>query len=633
MRAQATDEEQPIHEDRQLNKDDVQEEQPEEQTRGALRDITDENYPTAESPAEQEAVKLMKKTRARKKGKNASGDQVQEPGDEEPVQVNISAEDKGNDVMSKHNEYGPQEESVHMKVTDQEELAVVRDQEMISKEAVEQRTSCLMPNSIQTPSRRTHVTTKTPKFDPEVHTELNTSLSSKTDTVEDSFVDSIKTRSPSKMTELLPEPELSHLAQHTISRTPARSPPRIEDSVEAIDALEDAMEQIVEELPTLRALEHSYSLQSVAAPTSVSNARRETALDTTLMTKTPSKAKTPISKIKSAAKPAPTRTTSGRVSAVMPVKKAPVVAKGTARPSTLGTRSTLDAKCGSPSVDASKRQSNMVPKRVDVTKLSTSKPAFVPAKSAKPVTTSTFALPGEAVAAKLKAQREERLKNEAQQGRKVSDPVSKAPTVKSTKPVTTSTFALPGEAVAAKLKAQREERAKKEETPEEQPKKVFKARPVPKASRPSVLPRENKASQARMSLMTTSSDKENVAPRESMTLSVPKPRVDANKANSSVRRTTSVKTVIAPRISSLTLGQKSTVTKEDAAQQKVRGKEVMGRVKAQVALAEKDRKDKEDAARKARADAAERGRQASREWAEKQKKKVALSTSTTAIVG
>ena len=51
-------------------------------------------------------------------------------------------------------------------------------------------------------------------------------------------------------------------------------------------------------------------------------------------------------------------------------------------------------------------------KTSNTTSLSTSKPGFVPAKSTKATTTSSFTLPGEAIAAKLKAQREERQKRE-----------------------------------------------------------------------------------------------------------------------------------------------------------------------------------------------------------------------------
>lgn len=46
--------------------------------------------------------------------------------------------------------------------------------------------------------------------------------------------------------------------------------------------------------------------------------------------------------------------------------------------------------------------------------LSTSKPGFIPTKSSKPTTTSTFSLPGEAIAEKLKAKKEAREEQKKQ---------------------------------------------------------------------------------------------------------------------------------------------------------------------------------------------------------------------------
>jgi hypothetical protein len=133
-------------------------------------------------------------------------------------------------------------------------------------------------------------------------------------------------------------------------------------------------------------------------------------------------------------------------------------------------------------------------------------------------------------------------------------------------------------------------------------------------------------------MIRTGSNKENVAPRPipstvakpATSLGVAKTRPDTAKANSSVRRitTTAPRASLAPRFASQSAGQKLIVTKEDAAQQKVRGKEVFGRAKAEKEQAGKEKREKEEAAKKARAEAAERGRQASREWAEKQKKKL-----------
>ena len=85
-----------------------------------------------------------------------------------------------------------------------------------------------------------------------------------------------------------------------------------------------------------------------------------------------------------------------------------------------------------------------------------------PPKSAKTATQSTFQLPGEAIAAKLKADKEARLQRQAEAGN-TAKPAYKPPTTqKSTKAPTKATFQLPGEAIAAKLKQEKEERQKRQ---------------------------------------------------------------------------------------------------------------------------------------------------------------------------
>jgi hypothetical protein len=67
---------------------------------------------------------------------------------------------------------------------------------------------------------------------------------------------------------------------------------------------------------------------------------------------------------------------------------------------------------------------------------------------------------------------------------------------------------------------------------------------------------------------------------------------------------------------------KAVVTPVDAAQQKLKGREVFNRDRMEKEARERERKEKEEAAKRARAEAAERGRIASREWAERQRKKM-----------
>lgn len=81
------------------------------------------------------------------------------------------------------------------------------------------------------------------------------------------------------------------------------------------------------------------------------------------------------------------------------------------------------------------------------------------------------------------------------------------PPAKSTKPPTKSTFELPGEAFQRKIKAQKEERQKRMEE-EEKKRREFKARPVPKTTYKPVVPAKIGGA-ARESLANTSSSQRN----------------------------------------------------------------------------------------------------------------------------
>lgn len=209
----------------------------------------------------------------------------------------------------------------------------------------------------------------------------------------------------------------------------------------------------------------------------------------------------------------------------------------------------------------------------------------------------------------------------------VSFPAPKPP-VKSSKPPTKSTFHLPGEAVAAKLKAAREERAQKETDS----KRTFKARPAPPPSTATV--RETNASKFRQSLMTSQSAQP-LGHRRANSVAPPKTRMAPKMAP--VTGTTekfapgSLKVAKRPSTSMANIGKSavSVVTSsylptEPSVQRvsaKVSGKEVFNRVAAAKVALEKEKREKEEATKQARFAAAERSRQASREWADKQKMK------------
>jgi hypothetical protein len=242
-------------------------------------------------------------------------------------------------------------------------------------------------------------------------------------------------------------------------------------------------------------------------------------------------------------------------------------------------------------------------------------------KSTKPPTVSTFQLPGEIVAAKLKAQKEERLRREAEgEVVKKPRPMSMPPPPKSTKPPTVANFQLPGEAISAKLRAQKEERLKREE--EEAAKRTtFKARPAPIRKTVPAPVRQTSASIARENLMTKENQTTSLASKRSSMIG---PTPTATKRNSSLitRPTFNLSTTNSSNRNSLLLSQGlSTLTPADAAAQRVKAREQFLKEKVENESKRKDRLSKEDAAKKARDEAAEQGRIRSRQWAEKQKQK------------
>ena len=517
----------------------------------------------------------------------------------------------------------------------------------------------------------------TPRFDPTVHTEAPFACQAALQSSEDSFVGSIKTRTPGRMmtTEQHIGDGPDSFVEDIISRSPSKYCARIEDAVEAIDDLEEAIEQVAEDLPKpLHASLESPIKASTPRGIATTSNPRHAVLPAA---KRPASDPKPAAATQTSARDnAVTRKPVPRVSSARPQVRPSIVTTIKSRSSTQPTASTATAK-QSPPVPIS-----TAPKRTTGRKLSTAKPGFIPAKSSKAPTKSNFTLPGDAISAKMKAQREERLKKEEE----------------------------------AKAEA-----AKKRE---------FKARPVPKTTSAhagtvkgrisSVLPRETAASRARMSLMAARKDeegKENIGPaarkvsagsglaslrsglgsvarksiqpsttaQSSLSISKTRPRASVPNmtattgrvtkrtivpANPSAARqtiaefgaaiktrhpillspTTSSKprhstaqtksargnhrgapdrysTVTEPTTTLTTTATPLTITTiaADGAKGTTKGREVFSRGKLAEEEQQKQKREKEDAARKARAAAAERGRLASRQWAEKQKQRKTLS--------
>ncbi|KAI7299645.1 hypothetical protein KC315_g17531, partial [Hortaea werneckii] len=233
------------------------------------------------------------------------------------------------------------------------------------------------------------------------------------------------------------------------------------------------------------------------------------------------------------------------------------------------------------------------------------------------------------------------------------------PPPKSKKAPTTSTFQLPGEAIAAKLKAAREERMKKEaDQPEEKKSSTFKARPAPALKKTPSMVRPTTSTKARESMVngkpTGSAAAAPAGPKRASTVHAPSskpasttrpkaavpppPRTTAkpdDKGLKVAKRPTSTTNATGPNIpsraSSLnnrnssaprasTAGRPAPTTTTSSApvapqqqqQQRVlskgtaKGKEVFTRALLAKEALGREKREKEEAARKAREVAAER---------------------------
>jgi len=381
------------------------------------------------------------------------------------------------------------------------------------------------------------------------------------------------------------------------SRSPGRGPMRLEESIEAIDALEEAIEQVGKAFPQFDALESGQ--------------------------KSPRKkpAPKPTPKPRTAAKPKPA------------TAKAPVPSKVSRSPTDIKSLKERPAVSTAPKPRPTSMAALSLARSTSVRNVSK-------ANEPKPKAAS-----GE-VADYLASKR---------RPVSISFPTPPPPP-KSSKPPTRATFQLPGEAVAARLKAQREERAKREE--EEAAKKAtLKARPAPvrKAPAPVKQPATSKSRESPMqgsspdekenkatnplphrrtsSITTTASGKRqstlisNVK-RQSSLLNRPASGADFHSSTNEKRErppfNLSSTSNNAPKrlsIAGLTIPPlvKSVITPTDVATQRLKGREVFNRDRIETEERERMRREKEEAAKRARAEAAERGRIASREWAEKHK--------------
>ncbi|KAM0430576.1 hypothetical protein ACHAPT_005927 [Fusarium lateritium] len=249
-----------------------------------------------------------------------------------------------------------------------------------------------------------------------------------------------------------------------------------------------------------------------------------------------------------------------------------------------------------------------------------------PIKSTKPPTVPNFELPGEAVARRLKEQREARRAQQADSQKAYVPP----PRPKSSKPLTKANFELPGEAISRRKREEREARLKVQEE-EDRKKREFKARPVRTSITPSSIPRETIASLARQGKLPQEDDGAKHAENKSKRLSVAgtratAPSLETKSSQGRGRLSTATSREDLSRGTSTSGGsaggKRATLTAEEAHQLKLRGKEIWQRDNTSFARdRERERRERESATRLAREQAAERSRIASREWAEKKKRK------------
>lgn len=255
-------------------------------------------------------------------------------------------------------------------------------------------------------------------------------------------------------------------------------------------------------------------------------------------------------------------------------------------------------------------------------------PPKPPVKSTKPLTVPNFELPGEAVARRLREQREARLAQQAEAQKAYVAP----PRPKSNKPLTKPNFELPGEAISRRKREEREARLKAQEE-EEKKKREFKARPMRSSAAPRTLPRETITSRARQGKPPQGDDaKNNSDPTKSkrISLGVLRPtrgeNVDSKPGQTRGRLANMTSQEDLSRGTSTSTGsstgKRNTLSAEECQQLKRKGKQIFERDNTGYTQdKERERREREAIARVAREQAAERSRAASREWAEKKRRK------------
>lgn len=260
-------------------------------------------------------------------------------------------------------------------------------------------------------------------------------------------------------------------------------------------------------------------------------------------------------------------------------------------------------------------------------------------RSAKPPTIARFELPGDAVARRLKEQRETRQAQQAEVQKAGASP----PKVKSNRLLAKPSFELPGEAISRRKREERETKLREQEE-EERKRREFKARPVRYNTAQNSISRDTITSRIRL----TKTQEENAEKKNSEAMKSKRMSIGTSRSGSAITPAAKAPSVRGrnPIIiqgddmsrgtsasASSSSGKGSSVCVEIAAQQRVRSHQIYTRDNSSYTLhREREKREREATAKAAREQAAERSRIASREWAEKQRRKEAMQQQRRSII-
>ena len=410
------------------------------------------------------------------------------------------------------------------------------------------------------------------------------------------------------MVEQAISPYLAVLSEHSScavdgsSRPGSFSLPRIEDSLEELDRLEEELEAVHQ---VTRSRQFSTSKDQLGLASAV------TPLKTNSTTP-------------SSSKPMSIKGHAATVRVKSSLKERPLLRRSASL--------TFREKRSDQQSSSSESQAA----EVDVSRSASTKTDFSsprhPIKSNKPPTVPKFELPGEAVARRLKKQREARQAQQAQQAEaKKTQAAASKPRVG--KLLSKPTFELPGEAISRRKREELEAKIRAEEE-EARKRREFKARPVRHGLGPASLPRETLTSRVRQNRPSpeTTDCKPNAQQKRMSTGTARSSVVDPSTADNASQSRGRVSTVLCTdgsRATSTSIGRASgkrlSVSSEELAVQRQRGKDVLAKDSSYTRDKERDRLERELAAKTAREEAAERSRIASREWAEKKRRRELLT--------